>query len=120
MSSTERDARETLAREFYRNELAPLADRQRRAGKRSFEVAPDPTCDSYFKRRAKTRFSRADFEAHTIATPAALGAALGAFWERTGDVELAALAPAFGALAARLYDVDDQKDSVTPFMYVMF
>jgi hypothetical protein len=37
-----------------------------------------------------------------------------------GNPELAALAPDFAALAARVYDVDSQADGVTPFMYVMF
>ena len=120
MSSTSREDKAQIAREFFRNELLPLARREQAAGRRYFATGPDADCGSYFVRRSKTRWTTADFESQSVPAPAALGKALADFWTRSGDPELAALAPRFASLAARVYDVDDQNDSVTPFMYVMF
>ena len=63
---------------------------------------------------------RQDFEAQAPGTPEKLSAALAAFWTRSGNPELAALAPQFEALARQVYDVDAEAAGVTPFMYVMF
>lgn len=120
MTSTSREEKEQVAREFFRSELLPLAVKQRASGQRYFATGPDAARESYFVRRSKTRWTAADFESQSVAAPEALAKALADFWTRSGDAELAALAPQFAALAARVYDVDDQNDSITPFMYVMF
>lgn len=120
MSSTSQEDKEQIAREFFRIELLPLARKQQATGYRYFETRPDAACGSYFVRRAKTRWTAADFESQSVQAPEALAKALAVFWSRSGDADLATLAPKFAALAVRVYDVDDQNDSVTPFMYVMF
>ena len=120
MSSTSREDKEQIAREFFRSELLPLARKQQASGHRYFETGPDDAAGSYFVRRSKTRWTAADFESQSVQAPEALAKALADFWTRSGDADLAALAPKFAALATQVYDVDAQDDNITPFMYVMF
>lgn len=118
MSSTSQDEKERLARDFYARNLLPLSRPGRAAT--YFPMGPDPALASYYTRRAKSRWTAADFTAQSVDKPADLGAALAALWQQAGNPELAALAGGLGTLAAAMYDVDSQTDSITPFMYVMF
>ena len=120
MSSISQDEKERLAREFYTSRLLPLSRAATAAGTHYFPLGPDPTLDTYFVKRARTRWTAADFESQSADAPDQLAAALANLWQGLGNPELAALAPDFAALAARVYDVDSQADGVTPFMYVMF
>jgi len=120
MSSTSREEKERLARAFYAEHLLPVSRTAADGGIRYFEPGPDPALESYFIRRARTRWTAADFETQSPGTPEKLAAALAAFWTRSGNPELVALAPHFGVLARQVYDVDAEAAGVTPFMYVMF
>ncbi len=120
MNSTSQDEKERLAREFYAARLLPLSRAASASGKHYFPLGPEPGLETYYVRRARTRWTAADFESQSVATPEQLAPALAALWQTTGNPELAALAPDFAALAARVYDVNTEAEGVTPFMYVMF
>ncbi len=120
MSSTSREEKERLAREFYTEHLLPVSRAVADRGIRYFELGADPAVETYFIRRSRTRWTAADFAAQSPGTPEKLAPALAAFWTRSGNPELVALAPHFAELAAQVYDVDAETAGVTPFMYVMF
>lgn len=120
MNSTSREDKERLAREFYIHRLLPVSRAVADGGIHYFERGADPALETYFIRRSRTRWTAADFAAQSPGTPEQLADALSAFWTRTGNPELAALASDFAALAKQVYDVDAETAGVTPFMYVMF
>jgi hypothetical protein len=108
-----------VASAFFSGKLVPLA-RENRRSTRQVELRPDPAAETYFRDRAKTSMSLADFELVGTESIEAFRGALARHWASVGHPELAALAEDFAALAAALYKADQQSDELSPFIYVMF
>jgi hypothetical protein len=116
-----RDRRRRRALErFFDRELAPLAGRLREERRPLFPLGPDARAASYWIPRRRRAMAREDFEALGAATAEEAAELLARHWRAEGLGGLAALAPAMGALALRLRDLEDEAEEVSPFVYVMY
>lgn len=118
MSSTK--DKELLAAEFFDELLAPLAAREREAGKSFFPAGADPRAESYYVEPARGVMEASDFELRAARTLADFVKELAALWASEGHEELAALAPRLLELAEEMREQEEQAEDVSPFMYVMF
>ena len=122
MSSTEIAASARLASELFDRVLAPLASARQACGANGyFEVARASGAGSYFSTPAVPVMEAADFEFPGGGTADGLIDALIAYWGRSGDAELCALAPGMKQIAAALQEEAVENDgSVSVFCYAMF
>lgn len=107
MSSTE-----TRLRTFYVKELVPVASAIRKRGGRFLSGATEEAA-SWYEPPISTP-DIIEFE------PADFGSALAEMWREQGNPELAELAGRLAALARELEQQGDQREDLSPFMYVMF
>ncbi len=121
MSSIERDESARRALEaFFDTTVLPLSARLREQGTTLMPLGPDPSRASYYVTRHRPSMTREDFESPSCASFDDLAQRLEAQWRSHGREDLAALAPALGALAREAYALDDESADVSPFVYVMF
>lgn len=126
MSSTEvrgeeRDARKgRSAAAFFREVLVPVALRERESGREFFALRPDEAAESYYVEPANREMRPEDFELRACESIEDFVRELAALWSSEGLEELAATAPRLAALASELREDEEQRDDVSPFMYVMF
>ena len=126
MSSTElrgeeRDeARDRSAADFFREVLVPAALRERESGREFFALRPDAGAESYYVEPTKGSMRPEDFELRACESVEEFVRGLAALWASEGREELAAMAPRLAALAAEVREDEEQRDDVSPFMYVMF
>ena len=109
-----------LVKEFFFDELMPLAERFSREGREQFPMKPDPSASSYWIVREKTRMDSGDFEEAGRITIENLADELTRFWRSRGSEDLATLAPSVARLARRLHDVGREDDELSPSVYVMY
>jgi len=89
-------------RAFFNNELMPLAQRLKTAGRPMFPTGAEPSLPTYFKTRTRTTMSRDDFAVPGVESPSAFAQAMQAYWQRSQFPEMAALAPTMARLAEQL------------------
>jgi hypothetical protein len=90
MSSTEIESSVRLARRLFETVILPVAESRRASGAPPyFPLARDETADTYFSTPILKRMAPEDFELPGGGHPNGLIEALIAFWEATGDQELA-------------------------------
>jgi hypothetical protein len=126
MSSTEvrgeeRDARkDRSASDFFNEVLVPAALRERATGREFFALRPEAEAESYFVEPTNREMRPEDFELRACESIEDFVRELAALWASEGLEELAAMAPRLAALASELREDEEQRDDVSPFMYVMF
>jgi hypothetical protein len=126
MSSTkardeERDsAKDESAAAFFREVLVPVAQRERETGREFFALRPDEAAESYYVEPTKRETRPEDFELRASDSAEDFVRELAALWVSEGREELASMAPRLAALAAEVREDEEQRDDVSPFMYVMF
>lgn len=126
MSSTEvcgeeRDAfKDRRAADFFREVLVPVALRERESGRELFALRPDAEAESYYVEPTRSAMRPEDFELRAAESVEEFVRELAALWSSEGREELAAMLPRLAALAAEVCEDEEQRDDVSPFMYVMF
>jgi hypothetical protein len=106
---------------FFREVLVPVALRERAAGREFFAPRPDAEAESYYVEPTRRVTTREDFELRAADSVEEFVRGLAALWASEGREELAAaMAPRLAALAAEVREDGEQRDDVSPFMYVMF
>ncbi|HVF44346.1 MAG TPA: hypothetical protein VM936_15085 [Pyrinomonadaceae bacterium] len=126
MSSTkirgeERDAaKDRSASAFFREVLVPAALRERESGREFFALRPEAGAESYFVEPTNREMRPEDFELRACESVEEFVRGLAALWASEGREDLAAMAPRLAALAAEVCEDEEQRDDVSPFMYVMF
>ena len=122
MNSIETGLSTRLAAELFDQVLVPLALKRRDRGAPAYFPAGrerDPA--SYFSAPATRMMKAADFELPGQGTAEGLIAALGAFWQNSGETDLCALIPAMMKIATALQDEAVESDgTVSVFCYAMF
>jgi hypothetical protein len=108
------------AKTFFMLKLAPLAEEYRRRGLPLIPLAAEPEAKTYFVDRERRSMRPDDFELAGTASIDEFRQALAAHWTAAGHPALAELAPDFASLAEALYQVVEQGEEVSPFIYVMF
>jgi hypothetical protein len=112
--------RSQSVRRFFVDELMPVAAQLRAEGTTLFPLGADPGADSYYTKRDKTAMTAGDFEVSGCDAVESFEAALVALWNAQGYPQLTRLAPTLSRLATSLYQIDEQTEDVSPFIYVMF
>jgi hypothetical protein len=126
MSSTEvrdeeRDAvKDRSAVAFFREVLVPVAQGERESGREFFALRPDAEAESYYVEPTKGLMRPEDFELRAGESVEEFVRELAALWASEGREDLAAMAPRLAALATEVREDEEQRDDVSPFMYVMF
>ena len=126
MSSTEvrdeeRDERrDRAAADFFREVLVPAALRERETGREFFALRPSAEVESYYVEPTKREMRPEDFELRAAESVDDFVRELAALWVSEGREELAAIVERLGALAREVREDEEQRDDVSPFMYVMF
>ena len=126
MSSTEaRDEEREVSKDesasaFFREVLVPVALRERATGREFFALRPEASAESYYVEPTKRSMAPEDFELRAADSVEDFVRELAALWASEGREGLAALAPRLAALAAEVREDEEQRDDVSPFMYVMF
>jgi hypothetical protein len=113
MSSTD-DRGEQRLRRFHSEQLVPAAERLEARGVEMFPLRADPAQTTYYVTRPPAEYvfelNAEDVEGY-----------LHARWTAEGHTELAALAPALGALSRELEQkVEEGSSDVSSFVYAMF
>ena len=117
----ERDAvKERIAAAFFREVLVPAAQAERESGREFFALRPDAEAESYYVEPTKSLMRPEDFELRAGESVEDFVRELAALWASEGREGLAAMAPRLAALAAEVREDEEQRDDVSPFMYVMF
>ena len=99
-------------RAFYAEELVPVAAALRKRGASLLPAAPDGAPSWYDP--APSVPDIVEFE------PDEFGSELAAMWHAQGNPELAAVAARLSLLSRELEQGVEQREDVSPFMYVMF
>jgi len=126
MSSTEvrgeeRDqSRDRAASAFFREVLVPAALRERETGREFFALHPDASVESYYVEPMKSEMRPEDFELRAADSVEEFVRELSALWTSEGREELASMAQRLAALASEVREDEEQREDVSPFMYVMF
>ena len=105
---------------FFSRELVVLASRMKAEGKSFFPTKGDPSAPSYYINRKKRTMDPDDFESAGCGSLDTLERELTELWKSRGCEELLTLVPSLAALARSLYDVGEQDEEVSPFIYVMY
>ena len=122
MSLTEArdEERDRVAAEFFREVLVPVALGERERGREFFALRPDASVESYYVEPTRRAMRPEDFELRACESVEDFVRELAALWTSEGREELAAMARRLAALAAEVREDEEQRDDVSPFMYVMF
>jgi hypothetical protein len=112
--------RSQSVKKFFFGELMPLAAELRARGETFFPLGADPGARTYFTTRDKTTMTARDFEVAGCDAPESFERALIALWNAQGHPALTSLTPTLSRLATSLYQIDEQDEDVSPFIYVMF
>ena len=120
MSLTEEKTIDAQIQLFFFDKLLPLARRIHSENRIYFPTGFDPIARSYYMSRKKTSMDKADFELTSCYSTDGLRQYLHEMWTDQGDSELAALACEMSHLADLLYQIEDETEEVSPFIYVMF
>jgi hypothetical protein len=116
----EESHRDLRAAEFFREVLTPAALRERAEGREFFALRPDAAAESYFVEPTRCVLTREDFELRAAESIEEFVAALAALWTAEGRDGLAAMAQQLLKLASEVGEGEEQREDVSPFMYVMF
>jgi hypothetical protein len=109
MSSTDEDK----LRRFFREKLAPVAQKLRERGVDLFPMGPDPDSESWWEPGPTE-------EPFVELAPEEVEAALAARWQAADLPELVALAGPLMELARELEITEEPSSEVSPFVYVMY
>ena len=122
MNSIEPSSSERLAAQAFDRIIVALASARRQSSAPAyFPLVPDKSSASYFSRPALPVMEAADFAFPGQGTAEGLVNAITAFWERSGDPALCALAPLMRQTASALQDEAVESDgTVSIFCYAMF
>jgi hypothetical protein len=105
---------------FFNKELVELANRLKRGGRSFLAAGVDPKADSYYITRRRRTMTRSDFESAGCRSPDSFPDDLTRLWKGEGREDLLSLIPGLAKLARGLYNLQDQSDEVSPFVYVMY
>ncbi len=105
---------------FFNKEFVELADKLKRSGRAFLETRLDAKADSYYVTRTKRTMSKADFESAGCRSLESFPDDLTRLWKSKGCEDLLPLVPGMGKLARGLYNLQDQSEEVSPFVYVMY
>jgi hypothetical protein len=123
MSSTKPNKAVPKIRKFFNKELMPLAESLQKEGGIFFALGPDPSANTYYIDRPRTKVSPADFEVEACNSGNNLKSSLIALWASQGYPQLSAIAPALCSLVRVCHEVEmeeEQKGEISPSMYVLF
>lgn len=120
MNSTESNADVWADQDQFVTDFLAIADTIRADAGDLFPLAADPTLDTYYRDRRKTRMAPVDFEVDGLASPADLEAALRSMWQGQGIATLASFAPRLAEAALELHKVEAENNDVSPLIYAMF
>ena len=118
--SAEEKDKASLAVEFFKEVLVPLALRERAAGKSFFPLRADTQAESYYVEPTRSLMIASDFELRAADSITDFVQELAALWISEGNEELAAMSPRLIELAREMSEQEKQADDVSDFMYVMF
>ena len=111
----------SAALDFFDEEIAPLAERERAEGKWFFPLGFDTEAETYFLTPARNVMEPHDFELRATESPEKFVEELAALWTREGHSELAAMAPRLAELAREMAAREQpEAEDLSPFMYAMF
>ena len=106
---------------LFERTLLPIHKELKPKGKALFPQHPDPSLNSFYISRKKTRMNREDFEVAAYEGAAGFASALRRLWDDGSEIDLTGTigkhAEAARALAE---DAEEQTEEVSPFTYVMF
>jgi len=105
---------------FFSKELVELGGRLKRNGRTFLVTNFDPKADSYYITRTKRTMSKSDFESAGCRSLESFSDDLSRLWKSKGCEDLLPLATGISKLARGLYNLQDQTEEVSPFVYVMY
>lgn len=122
MNLTEPGAAARLAGELFDQMVAPLAQARRASGAQPyFPPGPDAEADSYFVPPGTRKMHDSDFELFGDDTSKGFIDALAAYWDASGEPELAAMAPRMKQIAqAAIAEARESDGNVDVLCYTLF
>jgi hypothetical protein len=119
MSWIRRDKKEQEIKKVFL-EIIRLSKKIKAQKNELFPIKSDSDAESYYICRQKRSLNPKDFETIDCRSFDDLQDRLHEYWAVHGDDDLISLAPSMKRLAETLYDVHDQDEEISPYIYVMF
>lgn len=109
-----------IVRGFFFDELILLADQLKRKRRSFFSDRPNPGAKTYYVKRRKTSMLREDFETPCSHLPQDFDSQLAELWKSQGFAELTILVKSLSKLVSLLYQIEEQGEEISPFIYIMY
>lgn len=120
MNLIKNDKKSEAIEHFFSQKLLTLSKKLHEKHISFFPTTFDRNADTYYSIREKRKLDPASFEEPECISFEDFERKLIMLWESQGQNDLMPMAHYLANLAKLLYNIEDQNEEVSPFIYVMF